>query len=98
MVEIEKKDSGECQLHFKSSSGNVLLKSIAFKTEDEAKNILKETMARPVFERKTQHGGKFVISLMTGSGKQVGFSNTYSSEAGMENGIKNLRNSLLQSS
>lgn len=90
MVEIVKNKTGEYQLHFKSSTGSSLLKSISFKSEEDAEAILNRIIAKPIFERKTNHHGKFMILLKTASGEQVGQSNKYSSEAGMENGIKNL--------
>ena len=98
MVEIVKNDSGEYQLHFKSSTGSSLLKSTFYKNRADAEAILTQAIAKPVFERKTNHQGKFVIYLKTATGEQVGQSNTYSSEAGMENGIKNLLKSLSNNS
>ncbi|MEM1258705.1 MAG: YegP family protein [Bacteroidota bacterium] len=93
MVEIVKNNTGDYQLHFKSSTGSSLLKSIPFKSEADAEATLHQIMAKPIFERRTNHQGKFMISLKTASGEQVGQSNMYSSEAGMENGIKNLMKS-----
>jgi len=94
MVKIVKNSSEDFQLHITSLSGSSLLKSISFPSEEDAKAILTKTRLNPVFERKTNHKGKFVISLKTSTGEHVGHSNTYSSEAGMENGIKNLMKSL----
>ena len=94
MVEIVENGSGEYQLNFKSPNGSLLLKSTLFKSKAEAESILSSAIAKPIFERKTNHQGKFVISLKTANGEQIGQSNTYSSEAGMENGIKNLIKSL----
>ncbi|MGD1946631.1 MAG: YegP family protein [Croceivirga sp.] len=96
MVEIIKTKSGNFQLDIKADSGKTLLKSISFNTEVEATTALRQTIANPLFERKTNHQGKFVISLKTKSGLSIGTSNTYSSEAGMENGIKNLMKSLTE--
>lgn len=93
MVEIVKNDIGEYLLHFKSVTGSSLLKSVPFKNQATAEDILHRIVTQPVFERKTNHQGKFIIVLKTASGEQVGQSNTYSSEAGMENGIKNLMRS-----
>ena len=96
MVEILENSSGEYQLHFKSSNGNLLLKSVSFKNEAEAKGVLNQTFSNPIFERTTDHQGKFIIHLKTKTGERVGQSNTYSSEAGMENGIKNLKETILR--
>ncbi len=46
------------------------------------------------FERKTNHSGAFMFSLKDENGKIVGYSQCYNSEAGMENGIKNLKNKI----
>lgn len=94
MVKIVENNPGDFQFHFISSSGSSLLKSISFPSEADAQAILTKAMANPVFERGTNHQGKFLITLKTVGGEQIGQSNTYSSEAGMENGIKNLMRSL----
>lgn len=98
MVEIVKNSEGVFQFNIKSKSGHSLLQSISFKSEKEAKNTLQQTISNPIFERQTNLQGKFVISLKIKNGSFVGTSNTYSSEAGMENGIKNLRKGLNQNS
>jgi len=51
---------------------------------------------RTRFERTTNHGGDFQFRLKNINGELIGNSLSYSSEAGMENGIKNLRQSILQ--
>ncbi|UOY06282.1 YegP family protein [Muricauda sp. SCSIO 64092] len=98
MVEILKIAEGKFQLRIDSESGSPLLHSIPFKSESDAKRVLDKVIAKPIFERKTDHQGKFVITLKTATGENVGQSNTYSSEAGMENGIKNLLKSLSKAS
>jgi uncharacterized protein YegP (UPF0339 family) len=94
MVEIVKNNKGNFELHIKSSTGSSLLKSVPFKSEADAKSILNQALSKTIFERKTNHQGKFIIALKTAEGNQIGESNTYTSEAGMENGIKNLMKSL----
>lgn len=94
MVEIVKNEKGNYQLHITSSTGSPLLISVPFKSEADAESKLNQTLSKPIFERMTNHQGKFVITLKTAQGEQIGQSNTYSSEAGMENGIKNLMKSL----
>ncbi len=48
-------------------------------------------IARNYFERKTNTEGKFHFSLKDDDGRIIGHSEPYDSEAGMENGIKNLQ-------
>ena len=97
MVEIVKMKTGYFQFTIIAKSGGSLLKSKPFKKHIEAKAALIKAVANPIFERKTNHQGKFVIALKTPEGEQIGQSNTYTSEAGMENGIKNLMNILSKS-
>ncbi|MBU3024629.1 YegP family protein [Zobellia galactanivorans] len=51
-------------------------------------------VGRGNFERKTNHDGQFLFYLKDANGQILGHSLPYGSEAGMENGIKNLINSL----
>ncbi len=94
MVDIVKIKTGGYQIQLNSESGSCLLKSEAFGSKTEAKGMLENVISNPVFERKTNHQGEFMVTLKTSSGKALGHSNTYSSEAGMENGIKNLMKTL----
>ncbi len=94
MVKIKQNPTGYFQLQIISQSGHPLLESVPFDTEEQAKTILNQTVSNPIFERKTNHQGDFVIALKTAQGTNVGVSSTYTSEAGMENGIKNLRRNL----
>lgn len=96
MVEIVKNSEGDYEFRIKSTSGSDLLQSMPFKDEGDALKTLREAISNPIFERRTNHQGKFVISLKNPQGKHIGYSQTYTSEAGMENGIKNLKKSLSQ--
>lgn len=94
MIEINKTSSEEFEFFVKSESGKVLLKSIPFTDEQSMKAtvaILSKTIS-PVksFERKTNFNGQFLFQLKNKEGKIIGSSGLYRSEAGMENGIKNL--------
>lgn len=98
MIEIKKSNTNTYRFFLKSKSGNTLLNSVDFISEDavmlavgKLPPLLKE---QGVFERRTDHSGKFLFSLKDTDGKLIGQSVLYSSEAGMENGIKNLRKQL----
>ncbi len=98
MIEVKKINDQSYRFFLKSKSGNTLLNSVDFVNEDEAMEtvgkltpLLRE---QGVFERRTDHSGKFLFSLKDTDGKLIGESGLYSSEAGMENGIKNLRKHL----
>ncbi|WP_036153695.1 YegP family protein [Maribacter forsetii] len=99
MIKIDKKEDGFYQFILKSDNGNILLKSVSFSTENEVDNTLndikhlKDTNGK-LFERRTNTDGKFLIELKNSNGKIIGSSGLYSSEAGMENGILNISNSI----
>ncbi len=74
------------------------MKSVKFNSEAELKttvDYLVSSNHRTRFERTTNHGGDFLFSLKNKNGELIGKSLSYTSEAGMENGIKNLRNSII---
>ncbi len=90
MVEIVKGNENGYYFQLRSESGSSLLVSAPFATEKQAKGMLKAIQANPLFERKTNYEGKFLLQLKLEDGSTIGESKTYSSEAGMENGLKNL--------
>lgn len=98
MIKLQLNKGKKYSFKLKSDKGYTLLKSVGFKTKTELDNIvtnlnsiLQET-AR--FERKTNYNGDFIFSLKDRNGQIVGHSQNYSSEAGMENGIKNIKNTV----
>lgn len=100
MIEVNKRDNKDYQFVVKSPTGKILLESIRFsdnrtleKTLSELKN---EGIPTKRFERRTNFEGKFLFNLKNHQGAIVGSSGLYNSEAGMENGIKNLKNILIQ--
>ena len=92
MVEIKKENDG-FSFVVRSSQGHVLLQSVAFRDKGDLEACVREIrlkLGNPAcFERMTNHNGKFRFSLKNPQGGVVGHSALYSSEAGMENGIKN---------
>ena len=98
MIQILKVDKKGYRFCVKSRFGNPLLESELFDTKEQAEGMLKVVQANPIFERKTNHEGKFLIYLKGNDGKKIAESKPYSSEAGMENGIKNVKTFLSQSS
>jgi len=94
MIEIKKRGAGKFSFNLKTQSGHTLLKSVEFADEDEVQKTVKSL--NPLidnsirFERKTNHDGLFLFSLKNVNGQVIGHSQLYNSEAGMENGIKNL--------
>lgn len=92
MVEIKTEKDGFCFV-VRSGQGHVLLQSVAFPSKEDLEACVGEVRRRlgnpACFERMTNHNGKFRFSLRSPAGRTLGHSALYSSEAGMENGIKN---------
>ena len=95
MIEIEQQKNHKYKLNVKTEGGQVLLTSKAIKARDKLEKIatlLKSSeQTALIFERKTNHQGKFLFSVKDSNGQLLGMSESYTSEAGMENGIKNLK-------
>ncbi|MEL6917753.1 MAG: YegP family protein [Bacteroidota bacterium] len=96
MIEIKKEKDNTYQFHLKTTGGRVLLKSVHFSTKADVEKVVTNLSPlmenQSVFERKTNHNGKFLFKLKDSAGRIIGNSQLYGSEAGMENGIKNLKN------
>ncbi|MCK5440677.1 MAG: YegP family protein [Maribacter sp.] len=96
MIEIKKEGKHTYKFELKSQGGHTLLKSVEFSSKDEVKEIVKYlgslNESEVIFERKTNHEGKFLFNLKSPTGVLIGQSLLYDSEAGMENGIKYLKN------
>jgi uncharacterized protein YegP (UPF0339 family) len=94
MIEIKKTASEKFEFFVKSETGKVLLKSVPFTDEKSVSRTVDilTKMVSPMksFERRTNFSGQFLFELKNKDGKIIGSSGLYSSEAGMENGIKNL--------
>ncbi len=98
MIEVVKEGPNAYSFSLKTSDGNTLLHSIRFKSREEVNAVIDRLNSlmenQSVFERKTNHQGKFLFQLRDMNGRLLGSSQLYHSEAGMENGIKNLRNNI----
>lgn len=100
MIEVKNKEDKFYQFVVKSSSGKVLLESVQFPDSKSIENAIEDIkdvdLPTRRFERKTNFEGKFLFTLKSNEGSVVGNSGLYNSEAGMENGIKNLKNMLIE--
>jgi uncharacterized protein YegP (UPF0339 family) len=101
MIKVQKENDGQFYFEIKAKGGNVLLHSVKFRNKNdlnvEVKDLISSGKNDSVFERKTNHGGKFLFSVKNKKGQLIGNSTSYVSEAGMENGIKNLKNRIMLS-
>ena len=95
MIHIEEQNKGEYQFVLKNANGSSIFKSTPFPTQEAAQHTLSQlSSAQPAyaqFERQTDHSGNFLFQLRSLQGERLGKSSPFSSEAGMENGIKNFR-------
>ncbi len=100
MVTLQTKDSANYQFEILSATGGVLMKSVCFNTKDSANKTIKDLpkliAIQSNFERRTENNGQFVFCLKNENGSLIGKSGSYSSEVGMENGINNLKQTLLR--
>ncbi len=100
MLEIQN-IKGQYRFVIKSRDGLPLVESVYFsqrKDLDTCLDDLRSSLRSPgCFERRTRHSGHFQFALRGRSGRVLGESSLYHSEAGMENGIKNTRKSFLES-
>ncbi len=94
MIEIEKDRSNEYSFVLKAEGGHALLRSIVYSKKEMAEEAIRDLQTlkrnRNTFERRTNHNGEFLFSIKNKNGRLIGNSELYQSEAGMENGIKNL--------
>ncbi len=98
MLEYLNEGESGCRFVVKSAQGHPLLESVSFRSREDAREQvrrLQPTLRDPaIFERRTDHRGRFQFTLRSPGGHVLGHSQFYRSEAGMENGITNIRNQL----
>ncbi len=95
MIKINKEDNNTYNFSLNTTNGNTLFYSVGFSSKEEIKNVVSGLnmfdKKQYRFERKTDHDGNFLFNLKDKKGELIGNSQLYGSEAGMENGIKNLK-------
>ncbi|NKI25090.1 YegP family protein [Arenibacter sp. 6A1] len=95
MITITKDNDNTHIFSLQSDTGQSLLKSVPYTTKESMHKTLTDLKVlvtlSSAFERKTNYHGKFFFILKDKEGKIIGNSMFYTSEAGMENGIKNLK-------
>jgi uncharacterized protein YegP (UPF0339 family) len=98
MIEILTSQKRKLNFVVKSNAGETLLTSVDFKNQEEIETTVQKLTAATStlnkVERKTNFEGKFLFHLKDEHGRLLGSSGLYTSEAGMENGIKNLTRNL----
>lgn len=98
MLKLDFHKNNDLTFQIKNKNGATIFNSISFTNEDELRNTLSSinntNNKMKLIERKTNHEGLFLFNLKNDLGQIIGTSEHYNSEAGMENGIKNMINSL----
>lgn len=96
MIEINKGKNNTFQFRLKTADGLTLLESIDFDSQEEIEQTIGQlkplAQSHIAIERKTNYNGNFLFNLKDQNGRIIGNSLLYNSEAGMENGITNLKN------
>ncbi|MGB7392774.1 MAG: YegP family protein [Pricia sp.] len=98
MIKIHIDNNNNFNFSLQADNGFRLLNSITFSDKMELDRTLRKLdtmdLTRNHFERKTNTDGRFHFLLKNDDGQTIGQREPYDSEAGMENGIKNLRERL----
>ncbi len=98
MIEIFESGDKGYQFLLKTEEGSVLFHSVPFYSHSEIKQtvaqLLPTSERNVIIERRTNHKGYFQFDVKNNNGELIGKSLPYLSEAGMENGIRNLKKNI----
>lgn len=93
--ELKTAKNGKFFFNLKASNGQIILSSEMYETKSAAENgiesVKKNAADEARYERKKSNKGEDYFILKASNGQQIGKSEMYSSEAGMENGIKSVQ-------
>lgn len=86
---------GQYMFNLKAANGQVILTSERYQTKDSALNgidsVRKNALLDERYERRTASNGEPYFVLKAANHQEIGRSETYSSEAAMENGIASVK-------
>ena len=92
--EIKKSKNGKFIFNLKAGNGQIILSSEMYESKAACQNgiesIKKNSGDEKRFERKENKNGEPYFILKAGNGQEIGRSETYSGNAGMENGIQSV--------
>lgn len=95
MIEVQNTVGEKLTFVVKSKSGKILLRSVDFINKEDIHKVIQSfgsaANERYLVERRTDCEGMFLFHLLNHKRELIGRSGLYSSEAGMENGIKNFK-------
>jgi len=98
LFSINKEQDQNYRFVVKNEVGEFLFNSIPFSNKKDVKTTIAQIQSSNsnafIFERKTNYEGKFHFNLKTNDRRILGNSGLFQSKAGMENGIKQMKNHL----
>ncbi len=99
---MTKTNNGHLVVNLKAGNGEVILTSDFYKSKAEANagvaDVRSSAKNDAQFDRRTSKANEPFFSLKGADGSYIGKSEMYTSEAGMENGIKSVRNNAPEAS
>ena len=93
--ELYKDSAGEFRFRLKAGNGENILASEGYKQRASAENGIASVKTNaPVderYERKETAAGKYMFNLKATNGQVIGTSQSYTTEAGRDNGIESVK-------
>ncbi len=99
IFELKRNEDDAYHFTLKANNGQVILSSESYTSKNEAKAgiaaVQEQAQSDTRYERKTAKNGNFFFNVKATNGQVIGSSQMYSSESGMENGIKSVKENVL---
>lgn len=93
--ELNESSNGKFYFNLKAGNGQIILSSEMYESKSSAENgiasVQKNAGDDGRYERKTSAKGQPFFVLKAGNGEVIGRSETYSSDAALENGIESVK-------
>jgi len=93
--EITKRKNGEFQFNLKASNGEIILTSEGYVAKFSCKkgidSVRKNSQMDKRFDKMSSKDNRFYFNLKAANGQVIGISETYNSEASMNNGIASVK-------
>ena len=92
--ELKTAKSGKFYFNLKASNGQIILSSEMYESRKAAESGIESVKKNAAdvkrYDRKTSNKGEHYFNLKAGNGEPIGKSETYTTGAGMENGIESV--------
>src|SRR5215475_12742623 len=93
--ELNTSSNGKFFFNLKAGNGQIILSSEMYETKSAAENgiesVKKNASDEARYDRRTASNGEPYFVLKAANGQEIGRSETYSSDAAMENGIESVK-------